>query len=44
LIIIVSLFGFAGLIFAPDRMIPILTNLGVPLTLIETIVSPVKSS
>ena len=44
LIIIVSLFGFAGLIFAPDRMVPILTNLGVPLTLIETIVSPVKSS
>jgi hypothetical protein len=44
LIIIVSLFGFAGLIFAPDRMIPILTNLGIPLTLIETIVSPVKSS
>ena len=44
LIIIVSLLGFAGLIFAPDRTIPILTNLGVPLTLIETIVSPVKSS
>ena len=44
LIIIVSLIGFAGLIFAPDRMVPILTNLGVPLTLIETIVSPVKSS
>jgi hypothetical protein len=44
LIIIVSLFGFAGLIFAPDRMVPILTNIGVPLSLIESFVSPSKSS
>lgn len=40
LMVIVSLVALAGLIFAPDRVVPILTNIGVPSELIETIVPP----
>lgn len=40
LMVVVSLVALAGLIFAPDRVVPILTNIGVPSELIETIVPP----
>ena len=40
LMVVVSLVVLAGLIFAPDRVVPILTNIGVPSELIETIVPP----
>lgn len=40
LMVVVSLVAIAGLIFAPDRVVPILTNIGVPSELIETIVPP----
>ena len=40
LIVVISLIAFAGLIFAPDRVIPILTNIGVPSELIEKMVTP----
>ena len=40
LMVVISLIAFAGLIFAPDRVIPILTNIGVPSELIEKMVTP----
>ena len=40
LMVVVSLVAIAGLIFAPDRVVPILTNIGLPSELIETIVPP----
>ena len=40
LMVVVSLVVLAGLIFAPDRVVPILTNIGVPSELLETIVPP----
>lgn len=44
LFIIVFILGFAGLIFAPERVSPILKNIGVPADFIESITSPIEST
>lgn len=40
LFIVVVILGFVGLIFAPDRVAPILKNIGVPENVIEKIILP----
>ena len=40
LFIVVVILGFIGLIFAPDRVAPILKNIGVPEDMIEKIILP----
>lgn len=40
LFVVIIILGFAGLIFAPDRVAPILQNIGVPSEVIEELKSP----
>ena len=40
LFMVVVILGFVGLIFAPDRVAPILKNIGVPEDMIEKIILP----
>lgn len=44
LFIIVIIIGFAGLIFAPDRVTPILKKIGVPDAVIEVFAVPAETS
>lgn len=44
LFIVMAILGFAGLLFAPDRTVPILKKVGVPIELIESITEPEGSS
>ena len=44
LFIVVAILGFAGLIFAPDKVSPILINIGVPSDFIQSITSPKEGS
>ena len=44
LFIVVAILGFVGLIFAPDKVSPILINIGVPSDFIQSITSPKEGS
>jgi len=44
LFIVVAILGFVGLIFAPDKVSPILRNIGVPSDFIQSITSPKEDS
>ena len=44
LFIVMAILGFAGLLFAPDRTVPILKKVGIPIELIESITEPEGSS
>lgn len=44
LFIVVAILGFVGLIFAPDKVSPILRNIGVPSDFIQSIISPKEDS
>ena len=44
LFIVVAILGFAGLIFAPDKVSPILRSIGVPSDFIQSITSPKEDS
>lgn len=44
LFVVVVIIGFAGLIFAPDRVTPIFKKIGVPSGVIEAFAAPVETS